>query len=176
MHALPAACLGVTAHSAGRGVNSTLGEGWQTSAGVRQKQKKKKLCVIAFTHHHLSTRSAPLISVPGVCECSDFTAGTTCERCRDGYHGNALIGTPVDCQPCPCPNQSSCTQIAATEQVVCTNCPIGQTGERWTGRLKWRKCHPTANNEPPHQSEVMEGPTVGLAEIQRSVFVRLLCD
>lgn len=86
--------------------------------------------------HLLTALSPPLISVPGVCECSDFTAGTTCERCQGGYYGNALIGTPVDCQPCPCPDRSSCAQIAETGQVVCTNCPKGQTGERWTGRLK----------------------------------------
>ncbi|XP_076014828.1 laminin subunit gamma-3 isoform X2 [Genypterus blacodes] len=66
----------------------------------------------------------------GVCECSDFTTGMTCERCLDGYYGNALIGTPGDCQPCPCPDGTSCTQIAETVQVVCTNCPTGQTGMR----------------------------------------------
>ncbi|KAK2819369.1 hypothetical protein Q5P01_024930 [Channa striata] len=66
----------------------------------------------------------------GLCECSDFTAGVTCERCLDGYYGNALMGTPGDCQPCPCPDRSSCAQIAATGQVVCTNCPTGQTGMR----------------------------------------------
>ncbi|XP_028274254.1 laminin subunit gamma-3 [Parambassis ranga] len=66
----------------------------------------------------------------GVCECSDFTTGMTCERCLDGFYGNALIGTPGDCQPCPCPDRSSCAQIAETGQVVCTNCPAGQTGMR----------------------------------------------
>lgn len=125
-----------------------------------RRRKKKKLRVIALTHRSLSLSPShphPLISVPGVCECSDFTAGATCERCQDGYHGNALIGTPVDCQPCPCPARSSCAQIAETGQVVCTNCPRGQTGERWAGRLKWRARRPTANNEPRRQSEVMEG-------------------
>ncbi|TKS84714.1 Laminin subunit gamma-3 [Collichthys lucidus] len=66
----------------------------------------------------------------GVCECSDFTAGMTCERCLDGYYGIALTGTPGDCQPCPCPDYTSCAQIAQTGQVVCTNCPAGQTGMR----------------------------------------------
>lgn len=70
-----------------------------------------------------------LLSLSGVCECSDFTAGLTCEHCLDGYYGNALIGTPGDCQPCPCPDRTSCAQIAETGQVVCTNCPTGQTGE-----------------------------------------------
>ncbi|XP_076613354.1 laminin subunit gamma-3 [Chaetodon auriga] len=66
----------------------------------------------------------------GVCECSDFTTGMTCEHCLDGYYGNALIGTAGDCQPCPCPDRTSCAQIAETGQVVCTNCPTGQTGMR----------------------------------------------
>ncbi|XP_035524349.1 laminin subunit gamma-3 isoform X2 [Morone saxatilis] len=54
----------------------------------------------------------------------------TCEHCLDGYYGNALIGMPGDCQPCPCPDRTSCAQIAETGQVVCTNCPTGQTGMR----------------------------------------------
>lgn len=66
----------------------------------------------------------------GACECSHFTTGVTCERCLYGYHGNALIGTPGDCQPCPCPGRTGCAQIAETGQVVCTNCPAGQTGTR----------------------------------------------
>lgn len=110
-----------------------------TPKNRRRRRRKKKLRIIALTHRSLShpPHPPPLISVPGVCECSDFTAGATCERCQDGYHGNALIGTAVDCQPCPCPDRSSCAQIAETGQVVCTNCPRGQTGERWAGRLKW---------------------------------------
>ncbi|XP_068190889.1 laminin subunit gamma-3 [Antennarius striatus] len=66
----------------------------------------------------------------GVCDCSDFTTGMTCERCLEGYYGNALTGTPDDCQPCPCPDSTSCAQITETGQVVCTNCPTGQTGIR----------------------------------------------
>ncbi|XP_068615316.1 laminin subunit gamma-3-like, partial [Brachionichthys hirsutus] len=66
----------------------------------------------------------------GVCDCSDFTAGMTCERCLDGYYGNALTGTPGDCQPCPCPDRTGCVQVAQTGEVVCTNCPAGQTGIR----------------------------------------------
>ncbi|XP_031173603.1 laminin subunit gamma-3 [Sander lucioperca] len=66
----------------------------------------------------------------GVCECSDFTTGITCEHCLDGYYGNALIGTRGDCQPCPCPDRTSCAEIVETGQVVCTNCPTRQTGVR----------------------------------------------
>lgn len=80
----------------------------------------------------LSLSLSILLSVSGVCECSDFTTGMTCEHCLDGYYGNALIGTPGDCQPCPCPDRTSCSQIAETGQVVCTNCPAGRTGEMTT--------------------------------------------
>ncbi|XP_057674386.1 laminin subunit gamma-3 [Corythoichthys intestinalis] len=66
----------------------------------------------------------------GECKCSDFTDGLSCERCLEGYYGNPLIGTPGDCQPCPCPGGSSCVHVAETDTVVCTNCPAGQTGTR----------------------------------------------
>ncbi|KAM6984916.1 laminin subunit gamma-3 [Aplochiton taeniatus] len=66
----------------------------------------------------------------GVCECADFTTGRNCDRCQDGYYGNALFGTTKDCQPCPCPDHSSCAQMANTREVVCTNCPAGQRGTR----------------------------------------------
>uniref|UniRef100_A0A8D3AEZ2 Laminin, gamma 3 n=1 Tax=Scophthalmus maximus TaxID=52904 RepID=A0A8D3AEZ2_SCOMX len=82
-------------------------------------------CVPCSCHQHGTCHPET-----GVCDCSDFTSGKTCEHCQDGYHGNALIGTPGDCQPCPCPDRSSCAQIAETGQVVCTNCPPGQTGMR----------------------------------------------
>uniref|UniRef100_A0A4W6BL25 Laminin, gamma 3 n=1 Tax=Lates calcarifer TaxID=8187 RepID=A0A4W6BL25_LATCA len=82
-------------------------------------------CVPCSCHQHGTCHPET-----GVCECSDFTTGLTCEHCLDGYYGNALIGTPGDCQPCPCPGRTSCAQIAETGQVVCTNCPPGQTGTR----------------------------------------------
>lgn len=82
-------------------------------------------CVPCNCHNHGTCHPET-----GVCECSDFTAGMTCEVCLNGYYGNALTGTPADCQPCPCPDQTSCAQIAETGQVVCTNCPAGQTGMR----------------------------------------------
>ncbi|XP_029921853.1 laminin subunit gamma-3 isoform X2 [Myripristis murdjan] len=82
-------------------------------------------CLPCNCHQH-----GPCHPETGVCECSHFTAGMTCEHCLDGYYGNALIGTPGDCRPCPCPDRTSCVQIAETGEVVCTNCPTGQTGKR----------------------------------------------
>lgn len=82
-------------------------------------------CVPCNCHHHGACHPET-----GVCDCSDFTTGLTCEQCLDDYYGNALIGTSGDCQPCPCPDRTSCAQIAGTGQVVCTNCPTGRTGIR----------------------------------------------
>nr|XP_056701417.1 laminin subunit gamma-1 [Euleptes europaea] len=66
----------------------------------------------------------------GACDCSDNTAGPHCEKCTDGYYGDATMGTSSDCQPCPCPGGSSCAIVPKTREVVCTNCPVGTTGKR----------------------------------------------
>uniref|UniRef100_A0A6I8N883 Laminin subunit gamma-1 n=2 Tax=Ornithorhynchus anatinus TaxID=9258 RepID=A0A6I8N883_ORNAN len=66
----------------------------------------------------------------GVCNCRDNTAGPHCEKCSDGYYGDSTAGTNSDCQPCPCPEGSSCAVVPKTKEVVCTNCPTGTTGKR----------------------------------------------
>ncbi|XP_030630730.1 laminin subunit gamma-3 [Chanos chanos] len=66
----------------------------------------------------------------GVCDCTDFTTGPACERCLDGYYGNALTGSSGDCLPCPCPGRTTCALVPETGEVVCTNCPKGQRGTR----------------------------------------------
>lgn len=107
---------------------------WKTKPQKKQPDIYKQVCVcVAAAVCNCCTLS---LSVSGACECTDFTTGMTCEHCLDGYYGNPLIGTPGDCQPCPCPDRTSCAQIAETGQVVCTNCPVGQQGETNHWQLK----------------------------------------
>uniref|UniRef100_A0A9J8D9G8 Laminin, gamma 3 n=1 Tax=Cyprinus carpio carpio TaxID=630221 RepID=A0A9J8D9G8_CYPCA len=65
-----------------------------------------------------------------VCDCRDFTTGRYCDLCEDGYYGNPLTGSPIDCIPCPCPDRTTCAQVLETGDVICTNCPAGQRGVR----------------------------------------------
>uniref|UniRef100_A0A1A8F8P7 Laminin subunit gamma-1 n=1 Tax=Nothobranchius korthausae TaxID=1143690 RepID=A0A1A8F8P7_9TELE len=66
----------------------------------------------------------------GACDCQDNTAGLSCERCKDGFYGDATQGRPDDCQSCPCPAGATCAVVPRTREVVCTNCPAGTTGKR----------------------------------------------
>nr|CAD27803.1 lamC1 [Tetraodon nigroviridis] len=66
----------------------------------------------------------------GACDCQDNTAGLSCERCRDGFYGDASGGTAADCHPCPCPAGATCAVVLRSKEVVCTNCPAGTTGKR----------------------------------------------
>lgn len=66
----------------------------------------------------------------GACDCQHNTAGLSCERCKDGFYGDATQGTSGDCQPCPCPTGATCAVVPRTREVVCTNCPAGTTGKR----------------------------------------------
>ncbi|XP_051553427.1 laminin subunit alpha-3 [Myxocyprinus asiaticus] len=62
--------------------------------------------------------------------CQFNTAGHHCERCKDGYYGNAAQRT---CRPCPCPLSTQdnnfavgCTEMNGRFQCLCK---VGYTGE-----------------------------------------------
>ena len=58
--------------------------------------------------------------------------GENCERCKEGFYGDALRGTSIDCRPCPCPNNGACAQFfnhqSSSNDVVCLECPVGTRG------------------------------------------------
>lgn len=73
--------------------------------------------------------------------CEHFTQGDHCEVCKDGYYGNATLGTADDCKPCACPlmlpsnNFSPKCELdeeyndTIPQQYYCTECPVGYVGD-----------------------------------------------
>jgi len=64
-----------------------------------------------------------------------FLSGDHCEKCSDGWYGNATNGTPEDCSPCPCPggpnavNQFARTCVLSNDGLpTCENCSAGHEG------------------------------------------------
>ncbi|CAH8589766.1 unnamed protein product [Dicrocoelium dendriticum] len=71
----------------------------------------------------------------GQCECQHNTGGIFCDRCADGYYGNALDFTNLAgaCKPCPCPTGAKCEEVFWPDRsvkVVCTDCPHNRAGIR----------------------------------------------
>ncbi|KAM5304312.1 laminin subunit alpha-3 isoform 1-T1 [Glossophaga mutica] len=63
----------------------------------------------------------------GICiNCQHNTAGEHCERCKEGYHGNAIQGS---CSVCPCPHSNSfATGCVVTGRSVQCSCKPGYAG------------------------------------------------
>ncbi len=62
--------------------------------------------------------------------------GAKCEKCAEGFYGNAEKGTSNDCKPCSCPlieksNNFSPTCVlkdTSSNEYICDQCPVGYTG------------------------------------------------
>ncbi|XP_075696695.1 basement membrane-specific heparan sulfate proteoglycan core protein [Rhinoderma darwinii] len=94
----------------------------------------------------------------GVClNCLHNTGGEFCDKCAQGYYGDATAGTPEDCQPCACPLSDPENQFSKTCETDgaggyrCTACPLGYTGQYcercapgYTGNpnIRGQKCVP----------------------------------
>jgi len=73
----------------------------QCAPGYLRVQESGRIqCVRCNCNRHADSCD----TVTGQClNCKDNTVGDRCEICAVGYYGDATVGTPNDCRPCPCP-------------------------------------------------------------------------
>ncbi|KHJ40537.1 laminin EGF-like protein [Trichuris suis] len=104
--------------------------------------------------------------ITGQCfDCKHNSTGYNCESCVRGFYGDATLGTPLDCQVCPCPHPTmennfalDCT-VSETGNLLACHCDEGYTGERcercatgWYGEPyhfgnKCQRCFCNDNND-----------------------------
>ncbi|VDO65846.1 unnamed protein product [Schistosoma margrebowiei] len=108
------------------------------------------------------------------CECQDNTGGLFCDRCADGYYGDAFaaINSSEACKPCPCPSEAKCEQVHWPDRsikVVCKDCPDNRSGIRcercaenfYGDPVKGIPCKPCdcSNNVDPREFGNCDGKT-----------------
>ncbi|XP_039768050.1 basement membrane-specific heparan sulfate proteoglycan core protein isoform X3 [Ornithorhynchus anatinus] len=68
--------------------------------------------------------------------CQHNTEGPRCDKCKPGFFGDATLGTPTACRPCPCPYIDASRRFSDTcfldtdGQATCDACAPGYTGRR----------------------------------------------
>ncbi|XP_074102845.1 wing blister [Cotesia typhae] len=94
------------------------------------------ICVKCDCYNHAGSCDL----VMGECNmCEHHTTGPKCDRCMTGYYGDATRGTSNDCKKCACPLTEASNQFSPNCQLddpkkpegnyVCTQCPVGYTGD-----------------------------------------------
>lgn len=75
--------------------------------------------------------------ITGQCfNCKYNTVGDFCERCHDGYYGDATQGTPNDCMICACPlpiesnNFATSCEVSSSGSVLSCTCKDAYNGTR----------------------------------------------
>ncbi|NXM80337.1 LAMA4 protein, partial [Oenanthe oenanthe] len=100
----------------------------------------------------------------GICvDCQRNTTGEHCERCADGFIGDAAGGVPTLCQPCPCPLPQlanfavSCYRKSGSVRCVCKEnyagpncerCAPGYYGNPLLIGSTCKKCDCNGNSDP----------------------------
>ncbi|XP_073512146.1 basement membrane-specific heparan sulfate proteoglycan core protein isoform X5 [Phyllobates terribilis] len=78
--------------------------------------------------------------------CQHNTEGAKCERCKPGFYGDPVRGSPAPCQPCPC--RAASGQYFGTcfldtdSQPTCDSCPAGSIGRQC------ERCAPGYRGDP----------------------------
>ncbi|KAM5256538.1 laminin subunit alpha-4 [Ctenodactylus gundi] len=108
--------------------------------------------------------SSECLDGSGFCvHCQRNTTGEHCERCLDGYIGDAFRGAPRSCQPCPCPLPhlasfaESCYRKNGAVRCVCKEnyagpncerCAPGYYGNPLLTGSTCKKCDCSGNSDP----------------------------
>ncbi|CAD5221244.1 unnamed protein product [Bursaphelenchus xylophilus] len=118
-------------------------------------------CVPCNCHGHAGSCDP----VTGVCiDCQHNTEGSHCERCIEGYNGNATNMSPNACLACPCPRPSATGNFGKSCIIgdkgdlekcecregftgrFCEQCAVGFFGQP-TNEVACQKCYCNENND-----------------------------